>query len=54
MSSAAFKNVTDNRKLRKKERSNLQKEKSVLVTVRISDVRNSSLNEAIQSTSASI
>ena len=46
-----FKNVTDNRKLWKKKRSNLQKEKSVLVPVEISDV--SSLNEAMQSISSS-
>ena len=48
-----FKNVTDNRKLRKEEKSNLQKENNVLVLVEISDVRNSNLNEAMQSTSAS-
>ena len=48
-----FKNVTDNRKLRKEEKSNLQKENNVLVLVEISDIRNSNLNEAMQSTSAS-
>ena len=48
-----FKNVTDNRKLRKEEKSNLQKENNVLALVEISDVRNSNLNEAMQSTSAS-
>ena len=48
-----FKNVTDNRKQRKKERSNLKKEKNDLFPVEISDVRNSSLNEAMQSTLAS-
>ena len=47
-----FNNVTENRKLKKKERSNLQKEKNVLLPVEISYVRNSSLNEAMQSTSA--
>ena len=36
-----FKNVTDNRKQQKKERSNLQKEKNDLVPVEISDVRKS-------------
>ena len=48
-----FKNITDNRKLRKKERSNLRKENNVLVSLKISDVRNSSLNEAMKSPSAS-
>ena len=47
-----FNNVTENRKLKKNERSNLQKEKNVLLPVEISYVRNSSLNEAMQSTSA--
>ena len=48
-----FKNFTDNRKQRKKERCKLQKEKNDLVPVEISNVRNSSLNEVMQSTSAS-
>ena len=42
-----FKNITDNRKLRKEEKSNLQKENDVLVLVEISDVRNSNLNETM-------
>ena len=46
-----FKNVTENRKQRKKERRDLQREKNDLFAVEISDV--SSLNEAMQSTSAS-
>ena len=45
-------NVADNRKQWKKERNNLSKEKNV-VPVAISDVRSSSINEAMHSKSAS-
>ena len=48
-----FKNVTNNSKQQKRQKSNLQKEKNDLVPVEVSDVRNSSLNEAMQSTSTS-